>query len=236
MSDRRLWDLAGRQDWPAVHALLDASSDEVKEQFFAFLVKGGWTAIHWCAVCGAPAETVHALLQAGPRGYVNVKTNGGRTPAMIATWNGHADVLRQLINDGADLSIINHYRNTARSLAVQYNHTNCIAILDDYAAAATFFMCLKRYDDFHIRQSLGRRSHQLHPRILELAGSDERLVSNWTPTGEGLAQPEVSGIFLHHLHGREEGLSRHIAEYIFGPKDAESKNPDVDDYVEEGDY
>ena len=54
---------------------------------------------------------------------------------------------------------------------------------------------------------------------------------------------KISSIFLHHLHGREEGITRKIAEYIFGPKDAESKNPDVDDDVEvdisddeEGDY
>ena len=173
---------------------------------------------------------MHALLQAGPRGYVNVKDNYGfNTPVMLAALNGRAGMLRQLINDGADPNIRDTYGRTARSFAVDNSYPNCIAIIDDYAAAATYLMCLKRYDDFHIRQSLGRRSHQLHPRILELAGSDERLVSNWTPTGEGLAQPEISGIFLHHLHGREEGLSRHIAEYIFGPKDAESKNPDVDD-------
>ena len=83
MVDRRLYDLASRSDWPAVHALLDASSDEVKEQLVTYDVSG-YTAIHYCARDGAPAETVHALLQAGPRGYVNVKGYNGWTPAIIA--------------------------------------------------------------------------------------------------------------------------------------------------------
>ena len=99
MSDDRLWYLAYRKDWPAVHALLDASSDEVKEQLVTYSNSRGWTAIHRCAAYGAPAETVHAVLQAGPRGYVNVQTDGGSTPAILAALNGHADVLRQLIND-----------------------------------------------------------------------------------------------------------------------------------------
>jgi len=216
MSDSRLCDLAYRKDWPAVHALLDASSDEVKEQ----LVTSRWygfTAIHCFAEKGAPAETVHAVLQAGPRGYVNVKDNGGSTPAIYAARYGHADVLRQLINDGADPNIIDNSGYTARSIAVRYNHTNCIAIIDDYAVAATFLMCVKRYDDHHIQQVENADPDVLHPRIVELAGSDERLVSNWTPTGEGLVQPEISGMFLHNLHGKEEGLTRLIANYIHGP-------------------
>ena len=126
-------------------------------------------------------------------------------------------MLRQLINDGADLSIRRNGRDTARDIAVDCNNTNCIAIIDDYAAAATFLMCVKRHDDHHIQQVENADPDVLHPRIVELAGSDERLVSNWTPTGEGLVRPEISGMFLHDLHGKEEGLTRMIANYIHGP-------------------
>ena len=220
MSDDRLRYLANRKAWPAIHRLLEESSDEVKEQLVTYRNGGGCTAVHRCAEKGAPAETVHALLQAGPRGYVNVKGNDdGTTPAIYATMYGRARVLRQLINAGADPNIRSYTGHTARSIAVDDNNPNCIAIIDDYAAAATYLMCNKRFDDFHIRQSLGRRSDQLHPRIVELAGSEERLVSNWTPSGEGLVRPEISGIFLHHLHGKEKGISRLILKFLVGPKE-----------------
>jgi hypothetical protein len=174
------------------------------------------------------------VLQAGPRGYVNVKTNDGMTAAIVAAIYGHADVLRQLINDGADLSIIDYIGYTARSIAVRDNHPNCIAILDDYAAAATFLMCVKRHDDHHIQQVENADPDVLHPRIVELAGSDERLVSNWTPTGEGLVRPEISGMFLHDLHGKEEGLTRLIANYIHGPVSKKKTITDEGEQAAEG--
>ena len=125
----RLWGLAYRLDWPAVHRLLEASSDEVKEQLVTDHSEYGASAIHWCARYGAPAETAHAVLQAGPRGYVNVKTNSGMTPAMWAAIKGHADVLRQLINAGADPNIIDNDGDTARSLAVGNNKPDSVAII-----------------------------------------------------------------------------------------------------------
>jgi len=219
MSDDRLWTLALRKEWPAMDRLLEESSDEVKEQLLTD--HDGWhgyTALHWCAVNGAPAETVHLLLLAGPRGYVNVKDDHGMTPAIHAAINGRADVLRQLINAGADLNIRDQ-QLTARSLAVGRNNPDCVAIIDDHAAAATYLLCMHRYDNHHIWQCENVSTDVLHPLIVELEESEERLANSETPIGENLVRPEIRGIDLHHLHGREKGISRKIAGYIFGPKE-----------------
>ena len=144
MSDDRLCNLARWRNWPAMHALLAASSDEVKEQLLTHRDEyDGRSAIHGCAYYGAPAETVHALLQAGPRGYVNVKHNIGGTPAMAAAWNCHPAVLRQLIDDGADLNIRANDGGTALSLAITKNrlcergtdNLECINILNVSASS-----------------------------------------------------------------------------------------------------
>ena len=225
MSDRRLWDLAEMKDWPAMHRLLDESSDEVKEQLVTFRYEGGVTAIYVCVESGAPDETAHALLQAGPRGYINVKVNGGYTPAMYAALGGRADMLRQFINAGADPNIRRTNGDTARDTAVRWKRPNCVAVLDDYAAAVTYFMCVERYDDHHIWQCENVNPNVLHPLIVELEESEERLVSNWTPTGEGLARPEISGMFLHDLHGKEKGISRLILKFLFGPKEKKEGGP-----------
>jgi ankyrin repeat protein len=81
-------------------------------------VPDGATTLHFAASTGQ-LKTVQWLIDSDVGGtLVNSKDNGGDTPAHDAADNGHTDVLKLLLESGADLYAINNDGNTPYSLAL----------------------------------------------------------------------------------------------------------------------
>lgn len=66
----------------------------------------GWTALHVAAQAGNKMH-VRALLSLGA--YVDVRNSADRTPAFIAAWQGHLEVMVELYAAGADLNAYDQY-------------------------------------------------------------------------------------------------------------------------------
>lgn len=66
----------------------------------------GWTALHVAAQAGNKIH-VRALLSLGAE--VDVTNAAGRTPAFIAAWQGHLEVMVELYAGGADLNSYDEY-------------------------------------------------------------------------------------------------------------------------------
>ena len=91
--DQRAADAAERQDWTALHALLQAQVPVDATQ------PDGATALHWAAHWDSP-DAVDALLAAGAK--VDAANDLGVTPLFLAAENGSRAVAARLLAAGAD--------------------------------------------------------------------------------------------------------------------------------------
>src|SRR5579872_1940707 len=116
-------------------------------------IKGGKTMIHhaligWAALLGlicAPvsptrADAIHdaaqngdvsrvrSLLQADPH-LVNAKHNRDRMPLLYAAEKGHTEVVRLLLQKGADIGARNYEGLTALHFALVYKHPDTARLL-----------------------------------------------------------------------------------------------------------
>ena len=87
---------------------------------------GGYTAMCYAAWRGL---LVNTLLEHNAN--VNVKSLFGFTPLLLATEEGHCNVVIELLRHGADINAYNRYHNTALHYAVNSGSTEMVAILID---------------------------------------------------------------------------------------------------------
>ena len=87
---------------------------------------GGYTAMCYAAWRGL---LINTLLE--HKANVNVKSSFGFTPLLLATEEGHCNVVLELLEHGADINGYNRYRNTALHYAVNSGNTEMVAILLD---------------------------------------------------------------------------------------------------------
>ena len=87
---------------------------------------GGYTAMCYAAWRGL---LVTVLLERNA--HVNVKSLFGFTPLLLATEEGHCNVVLELLQHGADINAYNRYRNTALHYAVNSGNTDMVALLLD---------------------------------------------------------------------------------------------------------
>lgn len=111
-----------------VKALLDAGAVPYKS------VDGGATPIH-LACEGGNAEIVKMLLD--HRVNPNVAGPGGMTPLILATFHGYGrpDVVKVLIDAGADVNTLNHQFRTPLYAACNFGHLEVAQMLIDAGAS-----------------------------------------------------------------------------------------------------
>lgn len=78
----------------------------------------GFTALHWAAWSGLP-QCSAALIDVGGLD-INAADNSGYTPLMLAALRGNVEVVRLLLEKGADLSLKNRHGQTAADLATNF--------------------------------------------------------------------------------------------------------------------
>jgi len=78
-------------------------------------------------------KAVELLLESG-RVAVNVKDEYGWTALMLASRNGHKEVVKLLLKKGADVNAKNKGGWTALMLATLYGHKEIVEILKSYGA------------------------------------------------------------------------------------------------------
>ena len=79
-------------------------------------------------------------------------------------------------------------------------------------------MSLKRYDNLHIEQVTTADPDVLHPGIVELAAHDYLLVNPHSSSKKGARELSISGMMLHDIYGKEEGIMRLIFDFLSGER------------------
>jgi hypothetical protein len=132
-------DVAMESDLNAV--LLKASFDGNKDEVIRLLGLGakvkatgdyGWTALHavvWNGHNRWAKDIAETLLANGAD--VNAQTSYGETPLMLASADGHKDIVELLLlAKGADVNVKNKDDKTALSFARENQHTDIVSILE----------------------------------------------------------------------------------------------------------
>lgn len=96
-----------------VNALLHTPGIEPKR-----VDKDGFTALHWAAWSGLPRCSAKLIDDGGLD--INAKDNSGYTPLMLAALRGNVEVVRLLLQKGADISLKNAKGETAVDLATNF--------------------------------------------------------------------------------------------------------------------
>lgn len=111
----------GRID--VVQLLLEAGANTSPEDD-----EGSGTPLFWAAYAGR-AAVVEMLLSNGSQADINTPHASQRTPLMVAASCGHEDVVRQLLDAGADVDSVNNSGMTALALAVKGRNAGTAAML-----------------------------------------------------------------------------------------------------------
>ena len=95
------------------------------------LTEGWWntgrTPLHVAAFANENAEVVHYLTSRGAS--VDVVSNPGCTPLHEAARNGNVEIVKALIEHGADKNMKTRYGKTTREIAEDYGHDHLALIL-----------------------------------------------------------------------------------------------------------
>jgi uncharacterized protein len=81
--------------------------------------KTGWTPLHYAASRAEPDSVEMARLLLEHHAYIDAESPNRSTPLMLAAMYGHADVVRLLLEEGADPSLRNEQGLTAVDFARQ---------------------------------------------------------------------------------------------------------------------
>ncbi|XP_075072092.1 fibronectin type 3 and ankyrin repeat domains protein 1 isoform X2 [Mixophyes fleayi] len=88
-----------------------------------------WTPLMRVGAITGNTDVAECLVNAGAE--VNAKDKDGKTPLMVATLNNHEDLVRFLIQRGADCSITNEYGISIAKMAKAFNRQNVVGVLED---------------------------------------------------------------------------------------------------------
>ena len=78
---------------------------------------------------------------------VNLQTNDGNTPILLAAWKGKPNVVQYLLENNADSTAKNDKGQTARSVSMQKRHKLCIQALDKFSSNKNKALPMKRKQD-----------------------------------------------------------------------------------------
>ena len=92
------------------------------------------------------------------------------------------------------------------------------AVLDAWNTTLALAMSLKHYDLLHIEQVTTADPDVLHPDIVKLAAHDYLLVNPHSSSKKGARELSISGMMLHDIYGKEEGIMRLIFEFLSGER------------------
>jgi len=93
----------------------------------------GWTALHYAAAAGSTA-IVRILLE--HHAYIDAESPSGMTPLMLAAREGQEDVVRQLLEQGADATLRDGgFHLTAAGFALKAEKPWIAKTIDAYLAA-----------------------------------------------------------------------------------------------------
>ncbi|XP_068111834.1 fibronectin type 3 and ankyrin repeat domains protein 1 [Hyperolius riggenbachi] len=130
------WESRDRSGCTAMHWAADGGHVEV----IRWMIDDGCevdskdTGLHWTplmrvsAVSGS-TEVARCLIAAGAK--VNVKDKDGKTPLMVAALNNHEQLVRFLIESGADCSITNEYGISITDMAKAFERKNVANLLEE---------------------------------------------------------------------------------------------------------
>lgn len=93
--------------------------------------KPGWTALHYAAARSEPdsVEMVRLLLK--HHAYIDAESPNKTTPLMMAAHYGHRDVVRLLLQEGADASLRNEQGLSAMDFAQRAGRNDMLALVAD---------------------------------------------------------------------------------------------------------
>jgi len=92
-----------------------------------------WTALHYAAMMGH-ITVVEALLTSMQAVAIDAQAEDGRTPLMLAAERGKIEVVRLLIECGADIHLTNKKGKTAVYVARERQHYDIAALLTEYSS------------------------------------------------------------------------------------------------------
>ncbi|XP_051724288.1 fibronectin type 3 and ankyrin repeat domains protein 1-like [Ctenopharyngodon idella] len=87
-----------------------------------------WTPLMRVSAISGNAAVASVLLQAGAE--VNVRDKAGKTPLMVAVLNNHVELVKLLLDSGADHHMKNEYGAGAADMAKAFGRQNIINLLD----------------------------------------------------------------------------------------------------------
>lgn len=87
-----------------------------------------WTPLMRVSAISGNAAVASVLLQAGAD--VNVRDKAGKTPLMVAVLNNHVELVKLLLDSGADHHLKNEYGAGAADMAKAFGRQNIIHLLD----------------------------------------------------------------------------------------------------------
>jgi len=98
---------------------------------FTYQDAAGANALHVACGISGSLEVVKLLTEKGILADINVKTDEGETPFLLAVMFNHADIVNYFVqNFEPDLSICTIYGDTAFSLAQKGNNWEILALLE----------------------------------------------------------------------------------------------------------
>lgn len=70
----------------------------------------------------------HVLIKNGAK--VNVADHDGKTPLMNATLNGHTDLVKELVENGADINVKNKYGKCSIDMAKSFDRRKILSYFE----------------------------------------------------------------------------------------------------------
>jgi len=136
-------------DLRTVLLLLRAGADPTATE------RDGYTALHWAAFYAAPSPVLEALLDRGAK--IDPVDVYGRTPLILAAWQGALAAAETLVARGAQMNLRDHESFSAWMWAVKWGHSAVAQLLAECGAVI-------ETDEVQVVPGEIRRFLTAHPR------------------------------------------------------------------------
>lgn len=98
--------------------------------------KTGWTPLHYAATHAGPAAREMVALLLEQHAYIDAESPNGTTPLMMAAQYGEPDVLRLLLEEGADPMLRNQQKLSALDFAMRGSRPTSAEIIQAHVKRA----------------------------------------------------------------------------------------------------